>query len=101
MPGPDGGEKNALPARECSRSANFAFRDQQDILRNRFFGGLKIKYYVFAITFEAMIALSGTSADDRAGTDDTCVDISTETNCDTDDFAGPQESYTVSVGFDF
>lgn len=80
---------------------SFAFKDQVDILRHRFFGGLKLQYYVFAITFEASVALAGSSVDDRAGTDDQCMDPATTTSCDSTDQSGTQETYILSVGLDF
>ncbi len=83
---------------------NFAFKDQSNITRNRFFGGFKIDYYVFQVTFEAVIALAGKSTDDRLGTDTDCADVPADmptTVCDSTDAAAAQESYTVSVGFDF
>jgi hypothetical protein len=83
---------------------NFAFKDQQTITRHRFFGGFKLQYYVFQLTFEAMIALPGSSVDDRSGTDMDCADIDPTrptTSCDSTDQSGTQETYTVSVGLDF
>ena len=46
---------------------NFAFKDQANITRQRFFAGLKLQYYVFQLTLEAIIALPGRSVDARAG----------------------------------
>jgi hypothetical protein len=84
---------------------NFAFKDQANITRNRFFGGLKLKYYVFALTAEAMITTAGGSTDDRIGTDFNCTDSPTNpastTGCDAKDQAGAQETYTISFAFDF
>src|SRR5262249_40082835 len=62
---------------------NFTFPDQDNIVRHRFFAGVKLKYYVFAFTAEVDYAFSGSSVDDRTGTTMTCdtpgVDLS---NCD-------------------
>jgi len=81
---------------------NFVFKDQDNILRHRFFAGAKMKYYVFTVTAEANISLAGSSVDDRADTDTSCADISTPTtSCDSKDQAGTQESFTLSLGMDF
>ncbi len=83
---------------------NFAFKDQQNILRHRFFGGIKLQYYVFQIAFEGQLTLAGSSVDDRSGTDMNCADVDPTrptTRCDAKDLSKLQETYTVSVGFDF
>jgi len=83
---------------------NFAFKDQARITRHRFFGGVKLQYYVFELTLEAMITLPGSSVDDRAGTDLACSDVDPlrpTTSCDATDVAGTQETYTASLGLDF
>jgi len=84
------------------RELNFVFKDQDDILRTRYFGGFKLKYYVFAMTFEAMFAGAGTSVDDRAGTEDDCAQVGmTTTSCDSTDQAVAQQTYTITLGLDF
>lgn len=81
---------------------NFVFEDQDAILRNRIFGGFKIKYYVFALILEGSVALAGTSVDDRPGTEDDCAMVGAmSTNCDSTDQAELQQTYTVSLGLDF
>jgi hypothetical protein len=81
---------------------NFSFDEQDDILRHRFFAGLKLQYYVFALTLEGTYALAGESVDDRAGTDLDCADADVPTTrCDAEDSSGTQQTYTVSFGFDF
>ena len=49
------------------------FKDQANILRQRFFVGAKFQYYVFQLTIEAQFALAGTSVDDRTGTSTMCT----------------------------
>jgi hypothetical protein len=81
---------------------NFVFKDQDNITRQRFFLGARMQYYVFAITLEAAFATSGSSVDDRPGTDTVCGDTTEPTsNCDATDQAGAQQTYTLSVGLDF
>jgi hypothetical protein len=71
-------------------------------LRHRLFGGLKLKYYVFAITLEAAIAMAGSSVDDRRGTDVDCATAPSPTTfCNSTDQAKLQETYTVSIALDF
>jgi len=83
-------------------SMNFVFKDQDDILRHRFFAGLKAKYYVFTIGLEAAITLAGSSVDDRGNTDVSCADITTPTtSCDSTDQSGSQASFTTTLGMDF
>lgn len=84
--------------------ANFVFKDQADILRNRLFGGMKVQYYVFTMTLEAAFALAGSSTDDRSGTDLACSDVTDPlmaSSCDAVDQARVQESLVVSIGLDF
>jgi hypothetical protein len=82
---------------------NFVFRDQDDIIRQRLFVGLKLKYHVFAITAEAVFALAGTSVDDRAGTSRDCgsAEAADKDDCDAEDQAGAQQTYTISAAMDF
>lgn len=65
---------------------NFVFPDQDSIPRQRFFGGLEVKYYVFALAFEANIALAGDSTDE-AGTH-------------ARDRAGAQQTYSIAISLD-
>jgi hypothetical protein len=82
---------------------NFVFPDQDNILRQRFFAGLKLKYYVFAFTAEAVFALSGKSVDDRASVDKSCATVTAanKSNCDATDHAKGQQTYTFSASMDF
>src|SRR5678815_4420267 len=52
---------------------NFVFKDQDTIVRHRFFAGAKLQYYVFQLTLEAQLALAGSSVDDRSGTSEACT----------------------------
>jgi hypothetical protein len=87
-------------ANPTDRSLNFVFKDQDDILRHRFFLGAKLQYYVFQLTLEGTYALAGSSVDDR-GSDMECTFDSTTTACNSPDQAGAQRSFTISTGFDF
>jgi hypothetical protein len=80
---------------------NFVFKDQDNIYRNRIYVGAKMQYYVFQLTLEAQFALKGSSVDDRMGTSDTCMPMSTTTNCDAKDTAAAQRTLSMSAGFDF
>ncbi|HLU66337.1 MAG TPA: hypothetical protein VKZ63_08665 [Kofleriaceae bacterium] len=81
---------------------SFAFPDQDDILRHRFFGGLKVQYHVFTIGLEGALALAGGSVDDQAGTEVDCADVTAPTaSCDAEDRAGQQASFTITAGLDF
>jgi hypothetical protein len=82
---------------------NFTFPNQDNIIRQRLFGGFKLKYYVFALTGEVSYALSGSSVDDRAGTDADCatVDPTDKSRCDATDKSPGQVSYTFSLAMDF
>ena len=80
---------------------NFVFRDQDRILRHRFFGGLKTQYYVFEITAEASFALSGNSKDNQAGAAMACDGSTITPDCEAIDKANAQQTYSVSVGLDF
>jgi hypothetical protein len=80
---------------------NFVFPDQDNITRQRLFAGLKVRYYVFALTLEANFALAGSSVDDRA-TNVRCDNQGDdEGSCDASDQAGGQESYSISLSLDF
>jgi hypothetical protein len=82
---------------------NFVFADQDNILRQRFFAGFKLKYYVFALTAEAVFALAGSSVDDRAGVDLDCASAgdTEKDRCDAEDNAAAQQTYTFSLAMDF
>lgn len=81
---------------------NFVFADQDDIVRNRFFVGGKLRHYVFTVHLEAAIALPGGSTDDRAGTDLDCRDATMPVvACDATDQSGAQSTLTLGVGLDF
>jgi hypothetical protein len=80
---------------------NFVFKDQDAILRNRFFFGAKLQYYVFQLTLEAQFATAGSSIDDRSGTSDSCMPNSMTTSCDAKDTAASQRTLSMSAGFDF
>lgn len=88
------------PMNPDDRNLDFVFKDQDDILRQRFFVGAKLQYYVFQVTIEAAFAQAGTSVDDRAG-DNPCMPGSTTTSCDATDQAASQRTLTISGGFDF
>lgn len=89
------------PGNEQDTALHFVFRDQDDIVRNRFFAGAKMQYYVFQLTLEASFALAGGSKDDRTGTDEACMAEATTTLCDSIDRAGAQRTLSVSLGLDF
>jgi len=83
---------------------NFAFSDQDDIIRQRILFGSKFKYYIFTLTLEASFALKGTSVDDKAGTSMRCRDVDPSaptSDCDATDIAGAQTTFTTSLGLDF
>jgi hypothetical protein len=84
------------------RVNEFVFKDQDNIIRHRFFAGLKLKYYHFTVGLEANIALAGSSVDDRDGTNVGCLADNPDTDfCDAADQAGAQQTYTISAGVDF
>ncbi|NVB85705.1 MAG: hypothetical protein HOV81_45495 [Kofleriaceae bacterium] len=89
------------PGNDSDLLLNFVFRDQDNIVRNRFFLGAKLQYYVFQLTIEAQFALAGSSVDDRTGTNDMCMANSTTANCDAKDTAAAQRTLSMSAGFDF
>jgi hypothetical protein len=86
---------------EADSQLNFVFKNQQNILRNRFVFGAKLQYYIFQLTLEGSIALAGTSIDDRSGTNDPCMPQSLTTNCDAKDSAKQQRTLSMSLGLDF
>jgi hypothetical protein len=82
---------------------NYVFPVQDNILRHRFFAGLKLKYYVFALTAEVDVALAGSSVDDRPGTTLACADAvgDDRDGCDATDQSGTQPTYSLAVSLDF
>ena len=81
---------------------NFVFAQQADILRHRIFGGMRVKYDVFAVLLEAAFAMSGSSVDDIAGTDADCAAVGAMTTyCDSTDQAASQATVTLGLGVDF
>lgn len=82
---------------------NFVFPQQSNITRQRVFGGIKVKYYVFAFTAEVNVALAGSSVDDVAASSTTCDAAAAEEkgSCDAVDKAGSQKSLALSVALDF
>ncbi len=89
-------------AEPADAAMDFNFVEQDDIVRNRLFGGLLLRYYVFTLGLEGAIAFAGTSLDDRSGTDVRCTDTPEPTaRCDSADASGSQASFTVTAGFDF
>ena len=80
---------------------SFSFADQDNILRHRLFGGLKLKHYVFTLGLEAALAFAGSSTDE-VGTGVDCDDVATPgAPCDARDGSGQQGTFTVTAGFDF
>jgi len=54
------------------------------------------------LTIEADFAFAGSSVDDRAGTTDPCILMTSDTtNCDAKDTAKAQRTLSLSAGFDF
>ena len=82
---------------------NFTFPDQDNIVRHRLFAGVKLKYYVFALTAELDYAFSGSSVDDRPGTTMSCdaAPMDMKNNCDATDKSGSQASWSFSASLDF
>lgn len=93
---------DSTPAVAGDQRLHFVFRDQDSIVRHRFFAGAKIQHHVFALVLEADFALAGSSVDDRVGTDDDCADVGmTTASCDSEDQARGQQTYSISLGVDF
>ncbi len=98
-------ETKPLPASEMrldDHSLNFVFGKQQSITRGRFFGGIKFKYYVFAMTAEVNIAQAGNSVDElsNVGTCDRAAAYM-QNRCDAKDQSGVQQTYALSASLDF
>ena len=89
------------PGNEADSQKNFVFKDQDNIIRQRFVAGAKLQYHVFQLTLEASYALAGRSIDDRAGIADACMPQSTTANCDAKDAAAAQRTLSMSLGVDF
>jgi hypothetical protein len=83
------------------RDLNFVFKDQDNILRHRFFAGAKLQYYVFALTLEGAYALAGSSKDDRAASVACNATMPTTDDCDATDASEAQTTFTASLGLDF
>jgi hypothetical protein len=89
------------PGNMTDRQLNFVFKDQDNILRHRFFAGAKLQYYVFALTLEGAYALAGSSKDDRAASVECSAMAPTTENCDATDQSEAQTTFTASLGLDF
>jgi hypothetical protein len=90
-----------VPGNEADAQLDFVFKDQDNIVRQRFVVGTKLQYYIFQLTLEASFALAGSSVDDRPGVTDACMPQSTTTNCDSKDAAKSQRTLSMSLGVDF
>ncbi|MEO8702716.1 MAG: hypothetical protein ABI867_21915 [Kofleriaceae bacterium] len=90
-----------VPGNEADAQLDFVFRDQDNIVRQRFVVGTKLQYYIFQLTLEASFALAGSSVDDRPGVTDACMPNSTTTVCDSKDAAKSQRTLSMSLGVDF
>jgi hypothetical protein len=82
---------------------NFVFPDQDNIVRQRFFGGFKLKYYVFALTAEIEYALAGSSVDNSSASNVSCdmASAGAQGSCRATDKAGSQMTVTFSGSIDF
>jgi hypothetical protein len=89
------------PGNQPDSANDFVFRDQANILRQRFLLGAKLQYAVLQITLEAQFALAGSSLDSRPGTTAACQPGSTTTSCEARDTAASQTTISLSAGFDF
>jgi hypothetical protein len=89
------------PGNMTDRQLNFVFKDQDNILRHRFFAGAKMQYYVFALTLEGAYALAGSSKDDRAASVACSAMAPTTEDCDATDQSEAQTTFTASLGLDF
>jgi len=70
---------------------NFVFPEQDDIRRIRFFLGMKLRYYLFSVTFEAEHVLAGSTTDVR---------VENGNRIEVKDEAGSQQTYAVSLSMD-
>ena len=89
------------PGNEMDSELNFVFREQDTILRHRFFLGAKLRYHIFQLTLEAHVALAGRSVDNVPGTDAACMPGSMTTLCDAADTSSSQRTLSMSAGFEF
>lgn len=81
---------------------SFVFAEQDGILRQRFFAGVRLRYHVFAMTLEGQFTMAGASVDDQPGTDADCAMVGATTSfCDARDQSGGQVSVVTSLGVDF
>ncbi len=76
------------PGNQDDAKLNFVFKDQNDIYRNRFYGGVKMQYYVVQLTLEAIFASAGSTNDDRA-------------SIMAKDTTKAQRTLSLTAGFDF
>lgn len=84
------------------QNMNFVFQQQDDIYRQRIFGGMRLRYRVFALLLEGALAMKGSSVDDLGGTDADCADVGSMTTfCDSTDQSGMQATITLGLGVDF
>jgi hypothetical protein len=90
-----------VPGNESDAQRNFVFKEQDNIVRQRFVVGAKLQYYIVQLTLEAGFALAGSSLDDRPGVTDVCMPNSNTTNCDSKDVAKAQRTLSIAVGVDF
>ena len=67
-------------------NANFTFPKQDPILRQRWFGGFKLRLSVLFVAAQLEIVPAGTSRDDASGAADR---------------SNTQQTYSLSGGFDF
>ncbi len=95
------GVDSLQPGNESDSAMNFVLKDQDNIIRNRFFLGAKLQYYVFELTLEGAFALAGSSKDDRPGSDDPCMAMSTIATCDSTDQSHTQSTFSAALGLDF
>lgn len=76
------------PGNQDDAKLNFVFKDQNNIYRNRFYGGVKMQYYVVQLTLEAIFASAGSTNDDRA-------------SIMAKDTTKAQRTLALTAGFDF
>lgn len=80
--------------------ANFVFKDQQNIYRQRLVVGSKFRYHVLQLTLELAYASAGHSVDNRPG-DDACAASNAMTAaCDSTDTAKSQTTLSLAAGFE-
>ncbi len=89
------------PGNQADATKNFVFKEQDNIVRQRFVFGAKFQYYVLQLTIEASLASKGSSLDDRPNVTDPCMASSSTANCDAKDTAKAQTTLSVSAGVDF